>query len=119
MAAPNIVNVTTITAKTAVQAVSTSATDIVTNAGSSGTVVKINDLIIANVNGSAAANITASVYRSTTEYKVAHVIPVPAGATLVVLDKTTSIYLEEGDTLRLTASANSYLHAVCSYEILA
>jgi hypothetical protein len=118
MAAPNIVNVTTITAKTAVQAVSTTPADIVSNAGSSGTVVKINDLIVANVNGTAAATITASIYRSTVEYKVAHVISVPAGATLVVLDKTSSIYLEEGDTIRLTASANSYLHAVCSYEVL-
>lgn len=119
MAAPNIVNVTTITAKTAVQAVSTTPTDIVTNSAASGTAVKINTLLVANVNGTAAATITASVYRSATEYKVAHVISVPAGATLVVLDKTTQIYLEEGDTLRLTASVNSYLHAVASYEILA
>jgi hypothetical protein len=119
MAAPNIVNVATITAKTAVQAVSTTPTDIVSNAGSSNTVVKLNVLNIANVNGTAAATITASVFRSSVEYKVAHIISVPAGASLVVLDKTTSIYLEEGDTLRLTASINSYLHAVCSYEILA
>lgn len=119
MAAPNIVNIATITAKTAVQAVSTTPTDIVTNAAASGTAVKINTLLVANINGSTAATITASVYRSATEYKVAHVISVPAGATLVVLDKTTQIYLEEGDSLRLTASVNSYLHAVASYEILA
>lgn len=119
MAAPNIVNIAAITAKTAVQAVSTTATDIVVNAGSSNTSVKINDLMIANVNGTAAATITASVFRSSVEYKIAHAISVPAGATLVVLDKTSSIYLEEGDSLRLTASVNSYLHAVCSYEILA
>jgi hypothetical protein len=118
MAAPNIVNVTTITGKTAVQAVSTSAANIIENAGSSGTVVKINGLIVSNVNGTAAATINASVYRSTTEYKIAHLISVPAGATLVLLDKTTSLYLEEGDSLRLTASANSYLHAVSSYEII-
>ena len=119
MAAPNIVNVVTITGKTAVLAATTVATDIVANAGSSGTVVKINDLMIANVNGSAAATITASIFRSSVEYKVAHIISVPAASTLVVLDKTTSIYLEEGDSLRLTASINSYLHAVCSYEIIA
>lgn len=118
MAAPNIVNVANIVAKTAVQAVTTTATDIVANAGSSNTVVKLNGLIVSNVNGTSAATITASVFRSSTEYKVAHVISVPAGSTLVVLDKTTSIYLEEGDSLRLTASANSFLHAVCSYEVL-
>lgn len=118
MAAPNIVNVSTITGKTAVQAVSTTPTDIVVNSAASGTVVKINTLSIANVNGSSAATVTASIYRSTTEYKLAHTISVPAGSTLVVLDKTSSIYLEEGDSIRLTASTNSYLHATASYEII-
>jgi hypothetical protein len=119
MANPNIVNVTSILGKTAVQLPTTTPADIVTNSAASSTIVKINDLIIANVNGTAAATITASIFRSTVEYKIAHVISVPAGATLVVLDKTSSIYLEEGDSLRLTASVNSYLSAVCSYEILA
>jgi len=119
MAAPNIVNVTTITGKTAVQAVSTSATDIVANAGSSGTVVKINGLIVSNINGTTAATVNASVFRSSTEFKLAHLISVPAGSTIILLDKATSIYLEEGDSIRLTASINSYLSAVCSYEIIA
>lgn len=119
MAAPNIVNVSTITAKTAVQAVTTSATDIVTNSSGSNTALKINTLIVSNVNGTSAATITASIFRSSVEYKIAHTISVPAGATLIVLDKTTQVYLEEGDSLRLTASSNSFLHAVASYEILA
>jgi hypothetical protein len=119
MAAPNIVNVATITAKTAVATPTTTPADIVSNAGGSNTALKINSLIIANVNGSNPATITASVFRSSVEYKIAHVISVPAGATLVLIDRTSQIYLEEGDTLRLTASINSFLHAVCSYEILA
>jgi|LakMenEpi03Aug12_release.lakeMendotaPanAssembly.Ray.scaffolds.fasta_scaffold1659162_1 hypothetical protein len=119
MAAPNIVNIATLTAKTAVLAVTTTPTDIVSNAGSSGTAVKINTLSIANINGTAAATVNVSIFRSSVEYKLAHVISVPAGATLVTVDKTNSIYLEEGDSLRVTGSINSYLHAVCSYEILA
>jgi hypothetical protein len=118
MAAPNIVNVSTITGKTAVLAVTTTPTDIVSNSGSSNTVVKINTLSIANVNGTSAATIVASVFRSSTEFKLAHLISVPAGSTLLVLDKTSSIYLEEGDTLRVTASANSFLHATASYEVI-
>jgi hypothetical protein len=90
----------------------------VANAAASGTLVKINTLLVANINGSGSATITASVYRSTTEYKIAHVIPVPATSTLSLIDKPTQIYLEEGDSLRLTASANSYLSAVCSYEVI-
>jgi hypothetical protein len=119
MAAPNIVNVANITAKTAVLLPTTAAQDIVSNGAGSNTALKINTLTIANVNGTAAATIIASIFRGAVEYKLAHLISVPASASLVVIDKTTGIYLEEGDTLRLTASVNSYLHAVCSYEILA
>jgi hypothetical protein len=118
MAAPNIVNVATITGKSAVANVTTVATDIVTNAGSSGQLHKIDSLVISNVNGSLSGNISASLYRSSTEYKLAHIISVPAQGSLVVISKDTMIYLEEGDSLRLTASANNYLHAVCSYEII-
>ena len=116
MAAPNIVNVTTITGKTAVQQVTTAATAIVTNAAASNKVFKVNALYIANVDGTNNADITVALYRSSASisYKIAHTVAVPADATLDVISK--SIYLEEGDDLRLTASANSDLEAVCSYE---
>ena len=118
MAAPNIVNVTTITGKTAVLSATTTPTDIVSNGGSSNTVVKINNLVVSNINGTAAATVNVSVFRSSAEFKLAHVISIPAGSSLVAIDKGTSIYLEEGDNLRVTASINSYLQAVCSYEII-
>lgn len=116
MAAPNILNVTNITGKTAVANVSTTAADIVSNPVSSNEVFKINSLIISNIDGTNSADITASVFRSSVEYKLAHTIAVPADATLIIISKDTSIYLEEGDTIRLTASANGDLQAVCSYE---
>ena len=116
MAAPNIVNVTSIIGKTAVMAVTTTPTDIVSNSAGSNKVFKINSLIISNIDGAVSADISASVFRSSVEYKIAHTIAVPADATLIVLSKDTSIYLEEGDTIRLTASANGDLQAVCSYE---
>lgn len=116
MAAPNIVNVSTITGKTALQAVGTSATAIVTNSGGSNKVFKINSLVISNVDGTNSADITVDVFRSAVAYRVASTIAVPADATLVVISKETAMYLEEGDTLRLTASAAGDLEAVCSYE---
>jgi hypothetical protein len=114
MAAPNIVNVTTILGKTAVQQVTTSATAIVTNGAASGKVFKINALYIANVDGTNNADISVALHRSSVSYEIAHTVVVPADAVLDVISK--SIYLEEGDELRLTASANSDLEAVCSYE---
>jgi hypothetical protein len=116
MAAPNIVNVVTIIGKTAVQAVGTSATAIVENSAASGKVFKINSLIISNVDGTNPADITVDVFRSSTAYRLASTITVPADATLVVISKDTAIYLEEGDSIRLTASAANDLEGVCSYE---
>ena len=117
MAAPNIVNVTTITGKTAVQQVTTSATAIVTNSAASGKVFKVNALYVSNVDGTNNADINVDIFRSSTAYHIAKTVIVPADATLDVISK--SIYLEEGDSLRLTANANSDLEAVCSYEIIA
>lgn len=114
MAAPNIVNVSTITGKTAVQAVGTSATAIVTNSGSSGKVFKVNALYVSNVDGTNNAELTLDLYRSSTAYRLANTVVVPADATLDVVSK--AIYLEEGDSLRLTANATGDLEAVCSYE---
>jgi len=114
MAAPNIVNVATITGKTAVQAVGTSATAIVTNSGGSGKVFKVNALYVSNIDGTNAADITVDLFRSSTAYPIASTILVPADSALDIMSK--AIYLEEGDALRCTASASGDLVAVCSYE---
>ena len=116
MANPNIVDVTDIRGKTAVANVSTIAADLVTNSAGSNTVFKINSLVVSNIDGTNAADITASIYRSSIEYALASTITVPADASLVIISKETSTYLEEGDSIRITASANGDLQAVCSYE---
>lgn len=114
MAAPNIVNVSTITGKTAVQAVGTSATAIVSNSAGSNKVFKVNALYVSNVDGTNNATINVDVFRSSVAYHIAKTITVPADATIDVLTK--AVYLEEGDSLRLTASVSGDLEAVCSYE---
>lgn len=116
MSAPNIVNVATINGKTAVLAVPATVTAMITNAAASSTVLKVNALYISNITAG-AVTVTAEVYRSTVSYRFAYAISIPAASTLDVISK--SIYLEEGDTLRLTASAGSSLEAVASYEVLA
>jgi len=121
MAAPNIVNVATITGKTSVVDLSTTnATSVVSNAASSGKVFKINSLTVANVDGSAAADITISLYAEDdiggTATEIVSTISVPADATLVVIDKNNSIYLEEDKSIGATAGTASDLKVVCSYE---
>ncbi len=116
MAAPNIVNVSTITGKTVGAALTTSSADIVTNTAASGKVFKINAIYVANVDGVNNADVTVAFYNAdnTTSYKLAHTITVPADATLDVLSK--AIYLEEGDKITALASAASDLEILVSYE---
>jgi len=114
MAAPNIVNVSTITGKLAVQAVGTTASAIVTNSAASGKVFKVNALYVSNVDGTTNAEVNIDIFRSSVAYHIVKTLIVPADATIDVISK--AIYLEEGDALRITANAASDLEAVCSYE---
>jgi len=114
MAAPNIVEVSQINGKTAVQQVTDTATAIITNAAASGQVYKVNSLYVSNVDGANNAEINVDFFRGSTPYHIAKTLVVPADATIDVL--SNAIYLEEGDALRLTANANSDLEAVASYE---
>jgi hypothetical protein len=121
MANPNIVNVTDIRGKTVVaNLTSTNATLVVENPASSNKVFKINSLYVSNVDGSAAADITISLYSEDniggTATQIVSTVSVPADATLVVISKDTSIYLEEDKSIGATASAANDLKVVCSYE---
>ena len=116
MANPNIVAVTTINGNTTVQSVTTTPTAIVTNATSSGKVYKINCLIVSNIDGANASDITVDLYRNSAAYKIVSTISVLADTTFTAIDKTLALYLLEGDSLRLTAGNNSRLQAVCSFE---
>jgi hypothetical protein len=123
MANPNIVNVAAIYGNNSTTSLSTtSATAIVNNAASSGKIFKINSIIVANVDGTNAADITISVYSQDdlggTAYQIASTISVPADATLIVLDKTTSIYLKEDQSIGATAGTASDLVVTASWEEL-
>jgi len=121
MAAPNVVNVATITGKTVVvDLTTTNATLVVENTAASGKVFKINSLYVSNVDGANASDITISIYSEDniggTATEICKTISVPADATLVVISKDTSIYLEEDKSIGATAGTSSDLKVVCSYE---
>lgn len=120
MAAPNIVGVTTIYGRTNVANVTTVSTNVVVNEASSGQVFKINSLYVSNVDGANTADITVEYFKGSTgdSRDIAKTITVPADATLVVVSKDAAIYLEEGDYLRLQASANNDLEGIISYEVI-
>ena len=119
MAAPNLVNVSSILGKTMGANISTSAeTDILTCP--SDKVLKINSIIVANVDGTNSATVTVHFYdnSASARYNLAHTINVPADSTLIVLGKDSPIYLEESDHIEAEASAASDLEMIISYEEL-
>jgi len=121
MAAPNIVNVSTIIGKSATIALSTtSQTTLVSNAASSGKVFKINMIQIANVDGTNAADVTVDMHSAAsgggTAYSLVATVSVPADASLIALDKSTALYLEEDKSITATASAANDLEVIVSYE---
>ena len=121
MANPNIVAVTAIRGEnSSVSLTSTSATQIVSNAASSGKVLKINTLMVANVDGTNAADITINKYSAAamggSAFAIASTISVPADATLIVIDKTTAVYLKENESIGAIAGTANDLIVTCSWE---
>ena len=120
MANPNIVNVSAIYGNVnSVSLTTTSATSLVSNAASSGQVLKIDSIVVANTTGS-TANITINVYSQAslggTAYPIASSIAVPAYSTLIVTDKSTSFYVMENMSVGATAGTASALVATITWE---
>lgn len=121
MANPNIVNVTAIYGKSAVvDLTTTNATAVVSNTAASGKVFKVNSLIVSNVDGTNAADITISLYSEDniggTATQIVSTVSVPADSSLVVIDKNTSFYLEEDKSIGATAGSANDLKVLVSYE---
>ena len=128
MAAPNIVNVATITGITsAISGIVTvgtgdGITTVVTNAASSGKVLKINTLVATAIGSTTGVDV--NIYNTAGRHNtaistvsIATTMTVPILSSLAVIDKTNSIYLEEGKQIGVRAQSNAgSLDVVCSYE---
>ena len=130
MANPNLLAATTASGTTTYYTPGgTTAVVLLANAASSGQVYKINQIVAANVNGSAAVNTTVSVYTNGavaqgsapaggTAYPIVSTVSVPASASLIVTDKTTAIYLMEGSSITVTSGTASGITYTISYEVI-
>jgi len=120
MANPNIVNVTSILGNSLSVAVLTTATQLASNAASSNKVFKINSIVVANIDGTATADVTVNIYSAAalggTALAIASTIAVPADASLIVTDKSTSFYLLENQSIGVLANAAGDLVATISFE---
>lgn len=121
MANPNIVNVTTILGNSSFTSLSTtSATSIVSNAASSNNVYKINTIMVANTEGTNNYSVTVNVYSQAalggTAFPIASTLSVPADSTVIVLDKASSIYLKENQSIGATAGTANTIVVTASWE---
>ena len=124
MAAPNIVAVTTIRGKSNVANITTVSSSVVVNPVNSNQVFKLNTIIVSNVDGTNAGNVTVELFKFGAQntstgtgnavYSLANVVTVPAKSSLDIMSK--SLYLEEGDHLKAKADANNRLHLITSFE---
>lgn len=116
MAAPNIVNVTSILGKTAVANITTVATTILENESESGNVIKVNTLMVSNIDSSNIVAVDVNVVRSSASFCLIKSVSIPSTSSIDVLTK--SLYLEEGDSIAMLADANTHSQTVISYEVI-
>lgn len=129
MANPNILNITTITGMTTALTPSTNTNVVLlANTTSSNKVFKINSLIAANIDGASAIDCTVTLYSNGAQAQgsapsggavvatLASTISVPADASLIVIDKSTGIYLQENVSVVVTSGVASKINYVVSYE---
>jgi hypothetical protein len=121
MANPNIVNVTTILGKTSyLTPANTTSNVLLANPGSSNKIFKINMIMATNINGTNAVDTSISVNTnaagSGSSFPIASTIAVPADASLIVVDKSTALYLEEDKSITVTSGTSGQISYVISYE---
>ena len=130
MANPNIAALTTLTGNTTYLTPSgTTAVVLLPNAAASNQVFRINQIVAANVNGTSAVDTTVSIYTNGavaqgsapsggTAFPIASTISVPADASLIIVDKTTALYLMEGTSITVTSGTGSGITYSISYEVI-
>jgi hypothetical protein len=116
MATPNIINTSTVNGNLAVLSANTvGMSNVVVNSAGSGQLIKINTITIANYNTS-SITVNVDIFRGGIGYLLSGRISVPGNATLLPLTKDSSIYLNEGDSLRANVSSNNSADITVSYD---
>ena len=124
MANPNIVGVTSILGNTSSFSANTGngvqSVMLVSNPASSSEIYKINTILATNMNVDSSSDVSVVLYPQDNleggPKEIAHKITVPAQSTLIILDKSTSVYLKENNSIGGNASSNSSIVFHTSWE---
>lgn len=120
MANPNIVNVQLIRGKTSVRNyVKMASRFLLRNNSSSNEILKVNS-IIATSRSLRHENVSISYVSSLGTFNIITDINVPPMSSVNLMQKETSIYLEENTSLNVfSRSSNDNISIICSYEQIA
>lgn len=123
MAAPNLAAPTTITGKTVYATpANTSEATLLTNAFNSNRALRLTSVLFVNNNASSAVDATLRLYNAATGgtgFAIANTVTVPSKASVVVLGRDSSVWMEEDRRITVQSSAASDLTVICSYEEVA
>lgn len=117
MANPNIYGATSIIGETLTAELTTTMTTPLLS-GVTDKILKINTIIVANIDGTNATSFNLYIDNGTTVRAFAYQITVPAGSSVVIIDRNSGFYLKENQILEGGASLNADLVATISYEII-
>lgn len=123
MANPNLNAVTYVyCANTQVSLVTTTETQVISNAAGSNKVLLVDSILVSNVDGANAADITVTRYTAATNvgtpFRIARTITVPANASIIVVGSENKLNITEAESIYVSASAANRLHVDANWKEL-
>ena len=122
MANPNIVNVTSIYGNTFyLVPTTTTATAWTALTPAVGTINKIGSITATNVTATAATitvSINSAISGGGTAYRLTYQTSVPGNSSLIVVDKSTGIYVGEAQSIVVTSGTTNSIEMVATYEAI-
>jgi hypothetical protein len=122
MANPNMVNLSSILgATTYLVPTTTTATTWTALTPAAGTVNKIDTMMATNVTASSAVitvSINSAISGGGTAYRLTFQTSVPGNSSLIVVDKSTMLYVGEAQSIVVTSGTTNAIEMVSTYEAI-
>ena len=117
MAAPNLLALTQVYGRSTATNIGTAVTVLLSNAFASGKSVKVVSVYVANVDSTTASKVSVDFYRNSMSIRVIDRLQISPGDSLIVMDRNSALFLEEGDSLRCYSDQTDLMHVTVSYEV--
>ena len=122
MANPNMANLSSILgATTYLVPTTTTATTWTALTPAAGTVNKIGSIMATNVTATAATitvSINSAISGGGTAYRLTFQTSVPGNSSLIVVDKSTMLYVGEAQSIVVTSGTTNAIEMVATYEAI-